>query len=429
MEVLPLGTLDGLQGIVLCLGSEYQSESDEAASCDPDPYTGRLGITCLPNVYTGPVLGTYDTYNATISLYAYVYDRESMPDREVRELYLRLCMLSTFLHEVAHHQDALHRVARGRWLAAAGDKAEEYAEGQGAAWLREIGAAYLEAEYSEAAGALFEWTAYHGGIGIPLSLLAATDHQLMPSAGDAFEQLVSDADSGEPLRRTRLGFARNLRYASCYEEALRSVATVLSEHPDDAEALALQSAIFARQRNFREAEVAARRAIALDDGCLDAWKTLAVACHERDDWAGLADAARRVLALESDTRFQPFARRNLARALIELNDFEAATTEIDRLAAARSRWYRTEAEVLRALLCLRRHNEAAALALVERIAGASPKGSLLPPALAAIRFEAARALGGDTTALALSADDLARLARSGDGAWASRLRNRAPSES
>ena len=283
---------------------------------------------------------------------------------------------------------------------------------------REIGAPYLEAEYSQAAGALVEWTGGHGGIGITLSLLAATDPQLLPSVGDAFEQLVSDVDSGESLRTTRLDFARNLRYATCYEAALRSVATVLSEHPDDAEALALQSAIFARQRNFHEAEGAARRAIALDDGCKEAWETLEDMCHEREDWAGLVVAASRVLALEPDTFFQLSSRRNLARALIELNDFEAAIAEIDRLAAVRSQWYRTEAEVLRALLYLRRHDEAAVLALVEHIVNTSPNGSLLPPALAAIRFEAAHALGRDTAALALSADDLARLARSGDSAWA-----------
>jgi Flp pilus assembly protein TadD len=428
MEFMPLGALDGLQGIVLCLGSEYQAESDDAAGCDSDPYTGRLGITCLPNVYTRPVLATYDTYSATIYLYAYAYDRESMPDREVRELYLRLCMLSTFFHEVAHHQDSLRRVARGRWRAEAGDKAEEYAESQGSTWLREIGAPYLEAEYPQAADALFEWTGRHGGIGVTLSLLAATEHQLLLSVGDALERLVSNVDSGEPLRRTRLHFARGLRFASCYQEALQSVATVLAEHPDDAEALALQSAIFARQRNFREAEEVARRAVTLDNGCIEAWKTLEDACHEREDWAGLAVAARHALALEPDTFFQLSSCHNLARALIELSDFETATAEIDRLAAARSRWYRTEAEVLRALLYLRQHDEAAALALVDRIVSSSPKGSHLPPALAAIRFEAASALGRDTTPLALSADDLARLARSGDSAWASRLRNRAPSE-
>ena len=131
MALLPPEALDGVRRIMLESGVEYlreqQEEADDPANYEPDPLTGRPGNGVLPGVYCGPVLGTYDPDTATVALHGYVYDRAAMPEREVRELYLRLCMLSTLLHELAHHVDRTTRVARGRWLCIPGDKAEEFA--------------------------------------------------------------------------------------------------------------------------------------------------------------------------------------------------------------------------------------------------------------------------------------------------------------
>ena len=49
----------------------------------------------------------YFPLSATIRLYAYVYDA-ALPNREMLEVYLRLRMLSTLLHEIAHHAQDAH---------------------------------------------------------------------------------------------------------------------------------------------------------------------------------------------------------------------------------------------------------------------------------------------------------------------------------
>jgi hypothetical protein len=102
---IPSGVLEGLVSIDLCLGSEIQEESEEdleGAFCDP--LIGRIGFEHLPAVYCGRILGQYHPDSARIFLCAYVYD-ENLPEREMWELYLRLSMLATLVHEIGHHYD------------------------------------------------------------------------------------------------------------------------------------------------------------------------------------------------------------------------------------------------------------------------------------------------------------------------------------
>lgn len=73
------------------------------------------------------MLGVYSSRIPTIRLFAYVYS-EIIPNKEVWELYLKMEMLSTLIHEIAHHFDQISRVDRGRWLAREKDKVEGYAE-------------------------------------------------------------------------------------------------------------------------------------------------------------------------------------------------------------------------------------------------------------------------------------------------------------
>ena len=62
--------------------------------------------------------------------------------------------------------------ARGRWRADQPDTVEIYAERLEHARTREIVVPYLEATYSQEAGALCDWIEEHGGIRLPFAELA-----------------------------------------------------------------------------------------------------------------------------------------------------------------------------------------------------------------------------------------------------------------
>jgi hypothetical protein len=82
------------------------------------------------------------------------------------ELLLRLWGLSTFVHEVAHHDDAMRRVARGRWRMAVKKKVEDYADTLQAEWARDVVVPYLERAYPAEVALLNAWMARHGGLAL-----------------------------------------------------------------------------------------------------------------------------------------------------------------------------------------------------------------------------------------------------------------------
>jgi len=425
MALLPPGALDGVHQIVLEPGVEYlreqQEESDDPDGYESDPLTGRPGIEVLPGVYCGPVLGTYDLGTATIALYGYVYDRAAMPDLEVRELYLRLCMLSTLLHELAHHVDRTTRVARGRWLCIPGDTAEKFAHQNEYAWTRQYAAPYLQQRYPEAARAFEEWTAHHGGVRIPFELVAQTVHPLLLNVGGAYEWLAEAVARGEPLQATRLGFAEELRYAERYDEALQSVELVLAEHPGDTAALTAKALILERLERYEEAEQFASTALANDTGYLDAWDVLVDVFRATGQWERLEPAATQVLLLDSTWWQKQFALADRAAARIELGEFAAAEIDIDELSGQRGKWPPRRAAVLRAVLLLRQGQHEAALACATELLQSANRRRSVEPELLATRLEASHALGTLKPDLRLSDDDLARLRRRGYAEWAQRI--------
>jgi len=426
MRLLPPGALDGLHRTVLCAGSEYQRERIEAdggAPYEPDPYTGRVGSEDLPGVYSGPVLGTYSD-DATIRLYAYVYDAAAMPDRAVRELYLRLRMLSTFLHEAAHHYDAMRRVAGGRWLAEPGDKCEEYAERNEHSWAVRYAVPYLEAAYPEAARAFREWTERHGGVAIPLALVAQTAHQAMCNAGAAYEELATCVTEGSSPRECRLEFAQDLRLAMCFAEALASVEAVLAEHPGDLEALTQKVYVLERLERYDEAEQVARDVLRSDPTHDDAWDVLARICRARHQWGELEAVVTSMTASCLLGGYQ-WARTLLdrARARLEMGELTGAEADLEALRVFDRRYIASQALELRAILLLRRGRYEDALRLARRLISAidpAPHEDK-SPRLAAIRFEAAHALGPPREAGSLTQEDMERLRRLGHGAWMDRL--------
>jgi hypothetical protein len=57
--------------------------------------------------------------------------------------------LKTLVHEAAHHHDTACRVARGRWRATPGNRAEAYARARAREWIRSVVLPYLAERYPE----------------------------------------------------------------------------------------------------------------------------------------------------------------------------------------------------------------------------------------------------------------------------------------
>jgi tetratricopeptide (TPR) repeat protein len=350
-----------------------------------------------------------------------VYDRAAMPDREVRELYLRLCMLSTLLHELAHHVDKTTRVARGRWLCIPGDKAEEFATQNEYAWTQQYAAPYLQRRYPEAVRAFEDWIAHYGGVRISFAQVAETARPFVLNVGGAYEWLAEAVARGESLQATRLGFAEELRFADRYDEALQSVELVLAEHPGDTAALTAKALILEHLDRYDEAEQAANAALANDADCLDAWDVLTDVYRATGRWDRLELAATQVLLLDSTWWQKHFALADRAAARIELGEFAAAQLDIDELSRQRGKWSPRWAAVLRVVLLLRQCQHEAALASATELVQSANRILGVELELLATRLEASHALGTLKPDQRLSDDDLARLRRRGYSDWAQRI--------
>lgn len=127
---MPYNVTAGIDSINLCLGKEYMEENSENTSEETrDPFTNRICNDEEGPVFDPPILGTYYPGTCKIFIYAYVYDKEQLK-LDIMEAYLRLQMLSTVAHEIAHHEDNVLRTSRGKWLGFNDWKCEDYAEFQ-----------------------------------------------------------------------------------------------------------------------------------------------------------------------------------------------------------------------------------------------------------------------------------------------------------
>lgn len=421
---LPAGTLDGVGCIKLCLGAHYQRKAldDEDASGgpdEPDPFVGRLGIEIFPGVFSGRYLGTYFPASATIRLYAYVY-AAALPNREMLEVYLRLRMLSTLLHEIAHHRQGAIQGRRGRWCIAPGSPCERDAEQREYQWAQQVAAPYLEQAYPDTVQALYAWMAYHGGVEVSLATLAeAPEEPGLWSSAIAFESLVEAVHTQEAPKDTRLGFANDLYFAGHHAEALQIIERVLAEHPQDAEALSLQAHVYNRQQRYAEAEQAALAVISRDERSGYAWEELVHVYGALGEWHKLEQAATRVIELNERPRTSALGDR--ARARLELGKFQEAATDIEALAQFQGRGSLVpdKVKVLKALLLLRmgRYQEAWNLATMSL----NSRGHTWRCVLSAVRFEAAHRLGMLSQVASLAPDDREWLREMGYAAWLRRL--------
>ena len=144
MDRLPHGALAGLTKVQLELGTaEMAGRRRSAQDTRPDPHFGRQSIEIAPGVYEPALLGIYRPRPALISLFAYVVGPQVVLTPK-HELMLKLEMLDTLVHELAHHQDRMMRTARGRWLADGGERGEAYARRTAEAWIHSTVRPYLK---------------------------------------------------------------------------------------------------------------------------------------------------------------------------------------------------------------------------------------------------------------------------------------------
>jgi hypothetical protein len=131
---LPLGSLDGLHSITLESGKLYVNANGEGGH--PDPVLGRRSVEWHAGTYAPVILGAYSRQSMRISIFAYVR-APGVEVPEVELLAMRLQMLLTLVHEVAHHHDKSRRTARGRWRMDDTQKAESFADRLACRWFRE----------------------------------------------------------------------------------------------------------------------------------------------------------------------------------------------------------------------------------------------------------------------------------------------------
>jgi len=429
MRLLPHGVFTGLASIRLCLGREIQEEdltSDERAEAGRDPWLGRVGSEVLPGVFGGRCLGSYGSDDDDIELYAYLYDPE-LPERRRWELFLRLRMLATFVHEVAHHDDDMRRIGRGRWRADDVDKTEAFAEASAAHWVRECVVPYLEEAYPDAVRELNAWIEHHGGTAIPLALLGGdwgwdsngkAVSVYLGSVRQAFESLADDVHEGREPTATRLAFARRLLYGNC-AEALRVIERVLSEEPANLEALTLLADVLRHLGEYQSAETLARQVLEVDERYLYAWMVLTNTYEAQRDWTNAIVAADRGMACTKPGEWKWDALlENRARANLELGHYASVMTDLEMLPES----YRRDhiAAPLQALVLLRTgiYEEAFLVADSHLSRKSIPRGMAV---LTAVRFEAARKLGRSTKRGELSAAVLSTLRRLHHDEWVDRL--------
>ncbi|MEN6520498.1 MAG: HEAT repeat domain-containing protein [Armatimonadota bacterium] len=361
MRLLPGGSLDGLARIELCLGAEYQKDPsvyDPEDGYKPDPLVGRIGDEMLPGIYRGHCLGYYSRPHSVIRVFAYVYDPEKV-DVRLWEVYLRLQMLATVVHEIAHSVDLTTRVAKDRWLADDKSKVEMYAEKLEYSWLMDCVVPYLETKYSDETTALLDWIEYYGGDRISLALLAGEPRRtgtngmmrLVIESSEALHDLARSVADGKGLRESRLDFARYLHYAEMNSEALRIVDRVVAECSSDAEALTLRADVLYDLEEYEQSRVAAEQAISLDADSEDAWTYLSFAHTELGNWYDVIRVTTHLLDhfnLRKGLKANTLVRR--AHAMLNTGDLHGMKRDLELVTQASetpfTRWQVTTVRAL-----------------------------------------------------------------------------------
>ncbi|MBP2644396.1 MAG: Uncharacterized protein H6Q67_2283 [Firmicutes bacterium] len=339
---LPVNVLAGVNSINLCLGKLYQEEEIEGAcerSCDP--YTGRIYSGDGP-IYYPPILGVYRPTNNKIFLFAYVYDKQIV-NIDIIEPFLRIKMLITFIHEVAHHDDNLRRSGRGHCFGINEDRCENYAEAQEVLWAKTAVMPYLKKTYQEEYDRLLTWIKKMGGVDISLEELTGeynprigSMHRLGFTIFDAVDEMISSVINGKSNRDITLEFAKDLHYGDHYHECMISLEKILSEIPGDTEALGVKADTLIHLERYDEAEIVAKECLAIDSLNIDALQSLCDVQRERKNWTRLKQVSATGIQVLDGGKNIRFIEYNLIASL-HLRDYKTACADVEALPTRKGR--------------------------------------------------------------------------------------------
>jgi len=330
---LPYNVVSGIRSINLCLGKEFQEDNeDNLDDVKRDPFTGRISTGDEGPIYTPSTLGTYYPGRCKIFIYGYVYDREELK-LQVMEPFLRLQMLSTLIHEIAHHEDNLLRTRRGRWLGFNKWRCEDYAELQQMKWSETAIIPYVMEAYPEEYIALSDWIEKYGGVRFSLEKLAGepTGRKIgdrvkyVFTASSAVEDLFNNIIKGMNERDAMLEFAKDLHYGYYFEECLKALNTLLINNPNDSGALGVMADTYIHQEEYSKAEEAAKKCLSIDKNNRDALEALCDVRQNMKDWKGLKEISKLGIEVSGDEvhRLRAFTEMNII-ALLYLKENEEA---------------------------------------------------------------------------------------------------------
>lgn len=356
LRALPQGVTDGLTTIELCLGERNRSrqrEEEWTAPPELDPHVGRPGYEILPGIFAGSVLGTYYPGQNKLRIYAYVCGPDALDPIPVG-FYLRMCMLMTLVHEVAHHYDFFSRTARGRWLADAPDKVEIYAERVQHDWFTKYVVPCLMRDYLDQWQAFNRWVQEKVGLELPAEVLLGDPRttakgngivlRALFDTGQAFQELLTTVQQGGDLQKARLDFARDLHYAEHYEPALLIIDLLMRADRDNVDALVLQADIFNHMGRYEEALSISKQVLQREPCWTAALET------QVDAWMGLGEYHKGIQGIDKLVGIIGDEPREVVRwqiekteALIEVGRYTEAETllaSIEELVAGRRLWQR-----------------------------------------------------------------------------------------
>ena len=349
---LPHNVVSGIHSITLCLGKEYQEDKvDNPYEETRDPFTARICTDEEGPIFTPPTLGTYYTGTCKIFIYAYVYAREQLK-LDIVEPFLRLEMLSTLVHEIAHHEDNILRTDRGRWLGFNDWKCEDYADFQQMNWSEAAIVPYLEDTYPKEYNTLSNWIEEHGGVRFPLAKLAGESKgrrigdrvKLVFSTSAAVMDLFKNVTSGMSDGDAMIEFAKDLHYGDHYEECLKSLDTILLNNPKDSEALGVKADTYIHQEEYAMAEQIAKKCLLIDNANTDALKALCDVKRYMKDWKGLKEISRLGIEAAGDDVFEVrrFTEMHIIASLY-LKEYVEAKKDVNELPVNGVQEYRKSA--------------------------------------------------------------------------------------
>lgn len=339
---LPINAIIGLDSITLCLGKIYQEEEfDGFGEKNYDPYTERRCSGDGP-IYYPPILGIYRSSNSKIFIFAYVYDKQKLK-LDVIEPFLRLKMLMTFIHEVAHHDDNLRRSGQGRCFGLNESRCENYAEAQEALWAKMAVIPYLCEAYPEEYTRLLNWINKMGGADISLNSLIGeySDrigglYRLGFTIESAVDEMIKNVFKGKSNREVMLEFANDLHIGDHYDECMKSLEILLTKDSRDAEALGIKADTLIHLEKYDQAEITAKECLTIAPTNIDALRALCDVQRKRKNWELLKQISAKGIQVSSGWRSYYFMENNLIASL-HMKEYKTASEDAESLPDKTSR--------------------------------------------------------------------------------------------